>query len=173
MGKGRISQLKSYVKKARTAEVEGAEGKEEIRFRMSADTLAPKLQESAIKITHLLFRKEFPDYQEAPEQYPDRFYEIGNIVLAYLAEKMPDVIEPFESPRTEEHPEPLLPYPENEEVVIERARNRGKKLLDSNRSFIESNQDAFKLFDIYMDIFQQGRKCVTDSLDNLGIPFQK
>ena len=78
-----------------------AKTKLEVRFKIALATLPQELQETAMDFTMQLFHAEYPDYRFDPTRHP-KFYEIGDIVLSYLAVILPEMVKPFEEdPRLE------------------------------------------------------------------------
>jgi len=143
MEKGRLAQLANYTKEKLESGKIKTGSIEEIRFKMNLETIPRRL---AVMVTEFLvilfgYKKKYSDSQQSG-YYSEEFYKTGNVVLSYILKQRPDLIWPFED-------EKIL-YPENEERVIENARNNIERILRVNSEFINKNQkDLDELIERY------------------------
>ena len=164
--KDRFGQVRQFVKAAKSDKPietgdQPAESNEEIRFKIACASLPPNLSEKAIQITHVLFRRENPDAPQQPKQYSTSFYQTGNVVLAYIATQLPDIVEPFESKE--------LPYPEDEEAAKDRIRQRAKDILKSAnvQTLITENRGIFDMLDETIELFRETRSKIVGLLGKI------
>lgn len=163
MNSQRVKKVKAFAREAMSAEHEPARSISEVRYRATLATLDDRWHEKIIDFAMRLVSGEHPDFAETPSEHPD-FYEMGNIVLAYLAHRLSDVIESFA-----EHPLLAVADEAEETVLKRRAKARAARVVSQNQDLIKRHPLVFQQLDELIDLHQQMRSRIFGTLLGMSV----